>query len=132
MKFEQGLRLWIPVVFWCGVIFIFSSIPTLPAPKILWWDFVLKKSAHVIEYAILYLLVFRALRNSSAHAKGRAVVSCFLFCLLYAISDEYHQSFIPGRHAKTMDIGFDFLGMLISFRRIKNDKLSKPVSKTNP
>ena len=109
--------LWLPVVIWCLVIFILSSIPTLPAPKIIWWDFILKKTAHVIEYAILYFLVYRALsRNFSRSKKLLFTFYSLLFTLVYAFSDEYHQSFVPGRHPKLMDIGFDSLGMLFSHR----------------
>lgn len=128
MFLKQKIKLWLPVIVWCIVIFILSSIPTLPSPKILWWDFVLKKSAHMIEYGILYFLFFRAVNDSVVNLSGSvqnpqasAVKKAipFIFCLFYAISDEYHQSFVPGRHAKVMDIGFDFLGMVISNNQIK-------------
>ena len=120
MKFHKVILLWLPVGFWCAVIFTLSSIPTLPSPKIIWWDFVLKKSAHVIEYAILYYLFFRAFsKNFSLKKNFPIAVCCLLFTVLYAFSDEFHQSFIPGRHMKLMDIGFDSLGMLISLFLIK-------------
>jgi len=116
------IKLWFPVFLWCGVIFILSSIPTLPSPEILWWDFVLKKSAHIIEYGILYFLTYRALTKNFLKQKNLLfTVYCLLFTLFYAISDEYHQSFVPGRHAKLMDVGFDFLGMLISYLKIKKN-----------
>jgi VanZ family protein len=120
MPIKKFYLLWAPVVLWCGVIFICSSIPTLPAPKIIWWDFVLKKSAHMIEYGILFYFVYRAFsQNFSKSKKFLITVYCLLFTLMYAFSDEYHQSFVPGRHCKLMDIGFDFLGMFISLRIIK-------------
>lgn len=131
MFLKQYFNLWFPVVLWCAVIFILSSIPTLPAPEILWWDFILKKSAHIIEYAILYYLVYRAItkefriKNLELRIKERKIKIPYVLCsmflvLLYAFSDEYHQSFVPGRHAKLMDVGFDSLGMLISYWRIKS------------
>ena len=120
MQFKRYFNLWFPVILWCGAIFSLSSIPTLPAPEILWWDFILKKSAHVIEYAILYYFVYRAFSNNFHKPKKLLLTTyCLLFTLIYAISDEYHQSFVPGRHCKAMDVGFDFLGMLISSWRIK-------------
>lgn len=121
MQFKRYFNLWLPVILWCLVIFTLSSIPTLPAPEILWWDFILKKSAHVIEYAILYYLVYRAFSKNFSHKKNFSLYTIYsmLYTFLYAISDEYHQSFTPGRHCKAMDIGFDFLGMLISSWRIK-------------
>ena len=122
--------MWLPVFFWMGVIFTLSSIPTLPAPKIIWWDFLLKKSAHVIEYAILYYFVYRALskgfknenlelRIGKKKVKINLALCSFLLVLSYAFSDEFHQSFVPGRHCKLMDIGFDSLGMIISQQWLK-------------
>ena len=143
MKVKEFFNLWLPVIVWCGVIFGLSSIPTLPTPKIYWWDFVLKKSAHVIEYAILYFLMYRAINKFKIPASAletphrliqpRSVrdasvgkqnskfnwIVPFLFGFLYALSDEYHQKFVPGRHMKLMDIGFDILGMLISYLKLQ-------------
>ena len=121
MFLKQKIKLWFPVFLWCGVIFTLSSMPTLPAPEIIWWDFILKKSDHIIEYAILYYLVYRALTKNFLKQKNSLItVYSLLFTLLYSISDEYHQSFTPGRHCKAMDIGFDFLGMLVSYLRIRS------------
>jgi VanZ family protein len=117
MNFKFFLKLWLPVFLWCGVIFTLSSIPTLPSAKIIWWDFILKKSAHITEYAILYYLVYRAF-SQKFKIKNFSLFS-FLFALCYSLSDEYHQYFVPGRHMKLMDIGFDSLGMLISLHWIK-------------
>jgi VanZ family protein len=121
MKLKDFFSFWLPALAWCGVIFGLSSIPTLPTPKIIWWDFVLKKSAHVIEYAILYFLVYRAVNKNpkSEEVPKTNWFGPFLFCLLYAVSDEYHQKFVPGRHAKPMDIGFDTLGMVISYLKLE-------------
>lgn len=120
MKFRKVILLWLPVVFWCGVIFTLSSIPTLPTAEIIWWDFILKKSAHITEYAILYYLVFRAFsKNFSKRKNFLITIYCLLFTLIYSFSDEFHQSFVPGRHPKLMDVGFDTLGMLISLHLIK-------------
>lgn len=129
MKLKLFFNLWVPVIVWLAVIFTLSSFPTLPSPKIIWWDFILKKSAHMIEYGILYFLLFRAfasdfklqnleLKNQNRQIKINLAVSVFIFTLLYAFSDEFHQSFVPGRHAALMDVGFDFTGALISHRLI--------------
>jgi VanZ family protein len=110
------LYVWAPVVVWCLVIFTFSAIPTLPSAQIIWWDFVIKKSAHIGEYAILYLLVFRALHISGRNTtpdKTKTLIA-LAFTLLYAISDEYHQGFTPGRTPHIRDIGFDLTGMLLA------------------
>lgn len=110
-----------PVLVWCAVIFTLSSIPTPQTSQIYWWDFAIKKTAHMVEYGILYFLFFRAViySENKSSITNYSLLITFLFGLLYAFSDEIHQSFTPGRHPKLMDIGFDSLGMLISFYLIK-------------
>jgi len=122
MQIKKFFKYWGPVGVWLLVIFSLSSIPTLPSPKIIWWDFVLKKFAHIIEYAILYLLLFRAIKFQIPNIKNKKLffIIPFLFSLAYAISDEIHQSFVPGRHCKLMDIGFDTLGMILMARFLVN------------
>ena len=69
----------------------------------------------MIEFGVLYYLVFRAIKKTTSHQLPTSShIFSFILCFLYAVSDEYHQKFIPGRHCKLMDIGFDSLGMLIS------------------
>ncbi len=103
---RQFLSKWAPVFLWAAAIFTVSSFSTLPKAEFIWWDFILKKSAHMIEYAILYFLVLRAL-------KYKYWLPAIFACILYALSDEFHQSFVPGRTAKFTDVGFDTMGMLI-------------------
>lgn len=123
MKIKIFLNLWLPVFVWCSVIFLLSSMPTIETTKIFWWDFVMKKTAHIIEYGILYFLVYRAAtRGFSKSINQSVIVYCLLFGLIYAFSDEYHQSFTPGRHSKLRDVGFDLTGMLLSLYLIKKFK----------
>lgn len=108
---KEGMKVfacWILVLIWCVVIFSFSSIPAIKTPDPKWWEFWFFKLAHVIEYAILYGLVFRTRRNHFISA---------LFVVLYGISDEWHQSFVPGRESNYLrDVGFDsFGGFLAGF-----------------
>ena len=83
----------------------------------------------MIEFGILYYLMYRALtkkfriqnlefRIGNSKVKINFTLFALLFALCYALSDEYHQKFVPGRHCKLMDIGFDFLGMFISHWQI--------------
>ncbi len=118
---RRFLFLWGPVLVWCGVIFGFSSIPTLPRVELIWWDFVMKKTAHIVEYGILYFLIFRAMsRGVKRQASSvKHWLFPFIFAFLYAISDELHQSFVPGRTARMMDVGFDTVGMFLSLWGIK-------------
>ena len=94
---------WIPVVLWAAVIFAFSSIPSLNTGWDL-WDYVLRKCAHVTEYAILAVLLVRA--TGSAR-------SALLLTVAYACTDELHQHFVQGRHGTPIDVGFDTVGALI-------------------
>ncbi|MFC1711886.1 VanZ family protein [Patescibacteria group bacterium] len=144
MKLKQSLRSWLPVLIWSLAIFVVSSMPTVQTTEIYWWDFLLKKTAHVIEYGILFFLCFEAVNNLGFRFRDKKLVISkkninlakinwyfpFIFSTLYAASDEYHQSFVPGRHAKVRDIGFDILGMLIVLFLIKRFLEKTVVGKT--
>lgn len=108
---QKLINLWLPVILWCLVIFFFSSLPSLPSATKIWWDYLMKKSAHITEYAILYLLVNRALK----HHTRRHYLYAFVFGFIYAISDELHQSFVPGRHPGLYDVSYDSLGLFLSY-----------------
>ena len=118
MSFKNFVKFWGPVIVWCGIIFYFSSLPGQKIPQPPFGGDVVSIAAHIFEYAILYFLVFRAVNSSIVKRKSNWFLP-FVFCLLYALSDEFHQKFIPGRTATIKDIGFDFIGMLLSFWQIK-------------
>lgn len=103
---------------WMAIIFFFSSLATLPSASVIWWDYVLKKSAHLGEYAILFWLWYRALIRDTRFRSG-AVAICFLIVILYAISDEWHQSWTPGRHPKLADVLIDTLGAFIMYLKVE-------------
>jgi VanZ family protein len=110
MTRSRALTLWLPVFAWAAVIFAFSSIPSLSSGLGV-WDTVLRKGAHITEYAILGALLYRALgREAVALAVGIA----------YAATDELHQHFVRGRHASPVDVAIDAaglaLGMLVWLR----------------
>ena len=92
---------WLPVVVWAGLIFALSSVPGLDSG--LSWDFPLRKAAHGLEYAVLGALLARAVAEVPALWLGIA----------YAVSDELHQSFVPGRAASLFDVGVDAVGVLV-------------------
>jgi len=94
-----------------GVIFTLSSLSSLPSAEKIWWDYILKKTAHMVEYGIFYFLMIRALGERTK----RNYLIAFLVCVVYAISDEIHQSFTPGRHPKPTDVGYDSLGMVVVY-----------------
>lgn len=97
------LVLWLPVVAWAALIFALSSVPDL-GTGLGGWDLVLRKIAHTAEYAILGALLVRA--------TGRAGIA-FALGVLYAVSDEVHQSFVPGRIGSPVDVAIDAIGVAI-------------------
>lgn len=117
---RQFLLRWGPVGIWAAVIFTLSSFSTIPKAEIIWWDFVLKKTAHVLEYAVFYFLLTRAITHTSPtrfwprNFTNKQWLVALIIGILYAASDEFHQSFVPGRTPKVTDIGFDTVGMLLS------------------
>jgi VanZ family protein len=97
---------WLPPLAWMAIIFAFSARHGgghLPASEI-----VLRKLAHVVGYLVLTLLLLRALRRSGA---GAAVPAAMAAALAYAVSDEWHQSFVPGRGATPRDVAIDGIGI---------------------
>lgn len=110
----KSFKFWAPVVFWAGVIFWFSTRPVHQVSEFYWSDFIVKKSAHLFEYSVLAILFYRALRNATKYPQGKAVLTAFIFVVLYGISDELHQSFTPGREPTLRDIIIDGTGGGIS------------------
>jgi hypothetical protein len=109
MALRRVASAWLPVVAWAGVIFALSSIPSLGTGLGV-WDLVLRKLAHVTEYAVLGFLLARAAPLAPAFALG----------VLYAAGDEFHQRFVTGREGAPRDVAFDALGVaigLLAYRR---------------
>jgi len=113
------LKLWLPTILWAFVIFQFSALSVPPSSKIFWQDFIVKKSAHIVEYGILCTLLYRALKNSSLSSKNAGIVA-ITASILYAATDEFHQSFTPGRTPAARDIVFDTIGASTSIYLIWN------------
>ena len=103
MPTSAALRLWAPVALWAAVIFAFSSVPDL-GTGLGTWDLVLRKLAHAAEFAVLGALLLRAVASERlALALGIA----------YAVSDEVHQHFVPGRLGSPIDVAIDTAGVAI-------------------
>jgi VanZ family protein len=100
---ERFLRLWLPVLVWAAIIFALSSIPSLNS-GLGTWDLILRKCAHMTEYAILGYLLLRALGR-----EGWAL----LLGIAYAATDEFHQRFVAGRHGSPVDVAIDTIGLVI-------------------
>src|SRR5688500_12150835 len=104
---------WLAVLLWMSAIFAVSSFPTIATPFEAGFDFSLKKLAHVVEYGVLTVLLFSALRLHIA-LKRHALFSAALVAIVYACSDEWHQSFVPGREGRLRDVGIDAVGALVA------------------
>ena len=105
---KKFFKFWFPVIVWMGVIFTFSSIPDLKSG--LKEDFILRKIAHITEFAILTFLLFRAISVQG----GKAIIYSLIIALFYAFSDEFHQSFVQGRECSFRDVGIDSVSILIT------------------
>lgn len=111
-------KAWGPVALWCALIFAFSHHPSHgPDPRQPWWDFLLRKGAHLGEYAVLYLLTARALGWKRA-------AWALAFCVLYAASDEWHQTFVRGRDGKALDVLLDAAGALLGWLAGRRTRIS--------
>ncbi len=122
---KKVLIFWLPIVIWTIVIFLFSARPTVSTSEIIWQDFIVKKTAHVIEYAILAMLLYRALINSNVPKKEAGIYSIIL-AILYGASDEFHQFFTPGREPRVRDLFFDALGSILSIYLITKYLVKAP------
>ena len=110
---------WFPVILWCSLIFYLSSMPNLRT-EFGFGDLILRKIAHVTEYCILFLLTLRALENSElSWQKKTILLVSVIFSVLYAVLDEYHQSFVPTRGPSVIDVCIDSAGVLAGYLLIK-------------
>jgi len=101
---------WLPTLLMMGIIFWFSSQPSPDLPNFNWADRIVKKSGHVIGYAVLALCYWYALG-----LKPEKRWTAWLLAILYALTDEFHQSFVVGRHSSIWDVLiFDNFGALLS------------------
>lgn len=107
----RWLRAWLPAVLWMGGIFILSGQSSLPSLETSQWDLILKKTGHFVGFGILTWLYIRALGFHGAPLERRIWLAVGMTAL-YAASDEFHQSFVPGRHPALTDWMIDMAGAL--------------------
>lgn len=116
-KIGQCIWRWGPPVALMSTIFYLSSKQNLNVSDQDWIDFVVFKSLHIIEYAVLYLLFLRAyyLSVRSEWAWTRITLASLLSALAFGALDELHQTFVPTRTGSVRDIVIDFIGIFIPF-----------------
>ena len=118
------LRKWLPSLLMMGLIFWFSSQPSSNLPDFNWADRIVKKGGHIFGYGLL------AWGNWSALVgKPNRHWLAWLLAILYAVTDEFHQSFVAGRFASIWDVVvFDNLGAVVAIwllRQITKNAVAK-------
>jgi len=110
------LDLWLPPLLLMGVIFFLSAQPSLDSGLGV-IDQVGRKLIHFAEYALLCFLWWRALVTVTS--PGRAALFAFLLASGYAATDEYHQTFVEGRHGSQIDWAIDSAGAALAALRLR-------------
>jgi VanZ family protein len=107
----SGVKVWIPAAAWAATIFVLSSFPgsAYPATDVPAAD----KIVHIFLYAPLAAMTVLGLRRTIALSATAAAVAGVLATSLYGLSDEFHQSFVPGRNSDWHDLVADALGALL-------------------
>jgi VanZ family protein len=102
---------WGPAVAMMAVIYLASDTPSNDIPGFGPWDTLVKKGGHALGYGLLAAAVLRGLAPEAGRAAvGRAALTAWLLAGLYAVSDEIHQGFIPGRTPSAVDVVIDAAG----------------------
>ena len=131
---KSFVKYWLPLLIWLSVIFVGSINLTsaehtsrFVVPFLLWlkpgmspqtiWVIlvVIRKCAHVAEYAVLALLLWRALRSVPILRTKTLMVfgAVVLGCALFAASDEFHQTFVKSRTPSVRDVLLDIAGAIL-------------------
>ena len=101
------------VVLWMGLIFCLSSIPSLGFGLGGIQEQISRKSVHVIIYGILTLLIWFSLPGLDKHL-FKKIVLCGFLALIFAVGDEIHQAFVPGRSGGVKGVLADTIGIVLA------------------
>ncbi len=107
MTLARRIDLWLPPLLLMAIIFVLSDQPDLSSGLGV-IDLVGRKIVHAAVYALLCALWWRVLRE--VMPSRRAALAAFCVSVLYAASDEYHQSFVEGRNGTPVDVAIDAAG----------------------
>ena len=106
----KRLFAWLPAVVWAGFIFFVSAQPKETFDRLGLTGQLLSTIGHLVTYGVLMLLVVLALRYGSNLPTRFVFITAFVLIALYGLSDEYHQSFVPGRTPTVVDWLVDLSG----------------------
>jgi VanZ family protein len=129
---KKFVNQWLPVLLWATVIFLFSTehfaapqssrilgpllhwlFPGVTPEQISSIQFVIRKLGHWFEYFVLAVLLYRALyAETGGRSSVRPAAMTMAFALVWAITDEFHQSLVPSRTASIVDVMIDGVGAL--------------------
>jgi VanZ family protein len=112
-KIKEFFKRWTFALLMMGVIFAFSSIPSTEMPNFLWADVLVKKSGHAVVFSLLALSFWYGLGW-----KRERLWLAWGMTFLYAILDEFHQSFVPGRNAWWVDVAIDSIAAALTLRAV--------------
>ncbi|OGK18939.1 hypothetical protein A3D80_00065 [Candidatus Roizmanbacteria bacterium RIFCSPHIGHO2_02_FULL_40_13b] len=115
------LNYWLPIIFWMGAIFFFSSRQHFVIVNITTLDFIIFKILHMVEYAFLFYLWFRALNQTTKLPIQKQLLYAVIISVAYATTDELHQYFVPTREGKLRDVIIDFTGIVVVWYYIRNN-----------
>jgi VanZ family protein len=116
MALIRRVDLWLPPLLLMALIFYLSDQPDLDS-GLGWIDTVGRKLVHAATYGVLCLLWWRLLRHVTS--PSRAVLAAFLITSLYGAADEYHQSFVTGRHGSPLDWAIDSAGAALAALQVR-------------
>lgn len=111
----RKISAWLPAVVWALLIFIASSQSKVNVAESFWINFVIFKSLHILEYAILYMFCYRGFAHLFSNKTKKALLYSFFLVMVYAFTDELHQQFIPTRDSRYRDILFDGIGAFFAY-----------------
>jgi VanZ family protein len=133
-RMRHFLKNWLPLLVWVGVIFLDSTDlmsaehtsrfivpflrwlkPDISSETLASIHFILRKCAHVGEYAVLGLLLLRAATLMTNYKRSIPIryLSVLGVCLVVAATDEFHQTFVASRGASATDVMIDSVGSIV-------------------
>lgn len=110
---------WLPPLMCMFLIFSLSSRQRISVSEITSINFIFFKTLHIIEYAVLFFLLFRAFFKTTTLPLNRIFFITIFISIIYAFTDELHQTFVPTREGSPRDIVIDTIGILLCFMYTK-------------